>query len=417
MAFNLLEMLQSQVGGELIGQASKFLGESETNSAKAVGSIFPALLGSLAGKATTESGSRGVLDFLKVSNIDGSLLNQVGGLFAGGQATDNLMNSGGGVLKFLVGDKLGSIVDVISNLSGVKTGSSSSLLKMAAPVLMGFIAKYVKEKGLDATGLKNLMLSQRDFIAKSIPSALTSVLGLSNILGASPVSSRMNSGGSTPASSAGGNNLLKWLLPLVLLAGLAYFLGRKGCAKTTETPASSQTMADSARMAAEAMAARRKHIEDSIAATRSKYMLPGGLELNTLKGSFTDQIAGFFADSMKKLDPKMAFPFDAVNFKTGSDTLTMESSGQLDELANVLNAYPKAAIKVIGHTDNAGDAAKNRKLSDSRAKAVKAYLVGKGVAGKRIETAGMGSAVPVGDNNTEQGRAQNRRVEVYVTRK
>ena len=154
MAFNLLEMLQGQVGSELVGQASKFLGESESNTSKAVGSIFPALLGSLAGKATTESGSRGVLDFLKANNIEGSILNNLGGLFGGGQSTDSLMNSGGSVLKFLVGDKLGSIVDVISNLSGVKTGASSSLLKMAAPVLMGFIGKYIKEKALDATGLK-----------------------------------------------------------------------------------------------------------------------------------------------------------------------------------------------------------------------------------------------------------------------
>ncbi|MDZ4708792.1 MAG: OmpA family protein [Saprospiraceae bacterium] len=414
MAFNLLEMLQGQVGSELVGQASKFLGESESNTSRAVGSIFPALLGSLAGKATTESGSRGVLDFLKANNIDGNILNNLGGLFAGGQSTDSLMNSGGSVLKFLVGDKLGSIVDVISNLSGVKTGASSSLLKMAAPVLMGFIGKYIKEKALDATGLKNLFFSQRDFIAKSIPSALTSVLGLSNILGATQVNTKMSSGNSS--SSAGGNNLLKWLLPLILLAGLAYFLGRKGCAGKETAPASA-TMVDSAKIAQEAMAAEKKRIEDSIAASRSKFSLPGGIEINTRKGSFTDKFIRYFSDSTAKLDPKIAFAFDGVNFKAASDTLTMESSGQLDELASVMNVYPRVFIKVVGHTDNEGDANKNKKLSDSRAKSVKAYLIGKGIAGRRIETSGMGSLSPIGDNNTEAGKAQNRRVEVFITRK
>ncbi|MBP6796215.1 MAG: DUF937 domain-containing protein, partial [Saprospiraceae bacterium] len=109
MAINLLEMLQGQVGGELASQASKFLGESESNTSKAVGAILPTLLGALAGKASNESGSRGILDFLKSNNIDGSILGNLGGLFGGGQSTDNLMNSGGGILKFLLGDKLGSI--------------------------------------------------------------------------------------------------------------------------------------------------------------------------------------------------------------------------------------------------------------------------------------------------------------------
>jgi len=89
----------------------------------------------------------------------------------------------------------------------------------------------------------------------------------------------------------------------------------------------------------------------------------------------------------------------------------------LDELASVMNAYPKVYIKVVGHTDNEGDANKNKKLSDSRAKSVKAYLIGKGIVGRRIETAGMGSLSPIGDNNTEAGKAQNRRVEVIITRK
>ena len=71
---------------------------------------------------------------------------------------------------------------------------------------------------------------------------------------------------------------------------------------------------------------------DSIAATVSKFSLPGGVELNAKKGSFTDKIATYFSDANATLDPNMAFAFDGVNFKTGSDSLTAESSAQLDEL-------------------------------------------------------------------------------------
>lgn len=422
MAINLLEMLQGQVGGELASQASKFLGESESNTSKAVGAILPTLLGGLAGKASNESGARGILDFLKSNNIDGSILGNLGGLFGGGQSTDNLMNSGGGILKFLLGDKLGSIVDVISNVAGVKTGSSSSLLKMAAPLLMGFVGKYVKDKALDALGLKNLLGGQKEFISKGIPSALNSVLGLSNIGGATASSSAKMSTGSTSGNSGsmgGGNNLLKWLLPLLLLGALAWFLGRKGCNKPMDTAAVVTETVDAVKAKADSAQAAAKRIADSIAATISKFTLPGGAALEVKKGSFTDKIASFFSDSTAKIDPKgMGFAFDGVNFKTGSDSLTMESSGQLNELITVLNAFPKVSIKVVGHTDNAGNPAANLKLSDARAKAVKAYLVNTGkIAGVRVATAGMGDKQPIADNATDAGKAQNRRVEVLVTKK
>lgn len=422
MAINLLEMLQGQVGGELASQASRFLGESESNTSKAVGAILPTLIGGLASKASNESGARGVLDFLKSNNIDGSILGTLGGLFGGGQSTDNLMNSGAGILKFLLGDKLGSIVDVISNVAGIKTGSSSSLLKMAAPLLMGFVGKYVKDKAIDALGLKNLLGGQKDFISKGIPAALSTVLGLSNIGGTASSSNAKMSSGTSSGNSGGlgnGNNLLKWLLPLLLLGAIAWFLSRKSCNKATETPALVTETVDAAKAAADAAAAEQKRIADSIAATISKFTLPGGAALEVKKGGFTDKIASFFSDSTAKIDPKaMGFAFDGVNFKTGSDSLTMESSGQLNELISVLNAFPKVAIKVVGHTDNAGNPATNLKLSDARAKAVKAYLVNTGkIAGARIATAGMGDKQPIADNATDAGKAQNRRVEVLVTKK
>lgn len=423
MAINLLEMLQSQVGGELASQASKFLGESETSTGKAVGAILPSLLGGLMGKASNESGARGVLDFLKSNNIDGNILENLGGLFGGGQSTDNLLNSGGGILKYLVGDKLGSIVDLISNVAGVKTGSSSSLLKMAAPLLMGFVGKYVKDKALDALGLKNLMVGQKDIVAKALPAGLGNILGFANLGGTASASSAMKTaagGGSSSmgANGGGSNNLLKWLLPILLLGALAWFLGRKSCNKTMETPMVTETI-DAAKAAADSMAMEAKRIADSIAATVSRITLPGGSTFETKKGSFTDKIATFFSDAAAKLDPKgSAFTFDGVNFKTGSDSLTAESHNQLDQLASVLAAFPTVTIKVVGHTDNMGNAAANKKLSDSRAKSVKAYLVSMGkIAGSRIATAGMGQEQPIADNSTDEGKAKNRRVEVLVTKK
>ena len=82
-----------------------------------------------------------------------------------------------------------------------------------------------------------------------------------------------------------------------------------------------------------------------------------------------------------------------------------------------MTAYPNSAIRVEGHTDNTGNAAANKTLSEKRAASVKQTLMDKGIAGDRLESAGFGQESPIASNDTDEGRAQNRRVSVVITRK
>ena len=109
-----------------------------------------------------------------------------------------------------------------------------------------------------------------------------------------------------------------------------------------------------------------------------------------------------------------SFTFDELQFETGSATLTPTSSTQLAALAAVLKAYPSVAVSVGGHTDNTGDAAANKRLSAERAAAVKQALLGGGIAATRITDEGYGPEKPIASNDTEEGRAKNRRVELVV---
>jgi outer membrane protein OmpA-like peptidoglycan-associated protein len=86
----------------------------------------------------------------------------------------------------------------------------------------------------------------------------------------------------------------------------------------------------------------------------------------------------------------------------------------LDELVAYLNRKDDERIEIGGHTDNVGKPASNLKLSLDRANAVRDYLIGKGINPERLTAKGYGMTEPIAENNTEEGRAQNRRTEVKI---
>ena len=107
--------------------------------------------------------------------------------------------------------------------------------------------------------------------------------------------------------------------------------------------------------------------------------------------------------------------FDSgILFATNSSTLNTVSRSSLDKFATSLLNNPDTDVKIYGHTDSSGNDAINNPLSRRRAESVQNYLVSKGVSGGRMETQGFGSSQPVADNSTAAGKAQNRRVEVYI---
>ena len=103
-----------------------------------------------------------------------------------------------------------------------------------------------------------------------------------------------------------------------------------------------------------------------------------------------------------------------IEFESGSAILTDAGQQILDEMAIALNKVGAKKVKIIGHTDSSGDAAKNTLLSQERAVAVQTYLVGKSIAADRLSTEGKGSMQPVADNATAEGRRKNRRIEFEV---
>jgi len=105
---------------------------------------------------------------------------------------------------------------------------------------------------------------------------------------------------------------------------------------------------------------------------------------------------------------------DAVTFDFNSAALKSQFYPALDQVAGTMADYNQTVVEISGHTDSVGSDEYNQKLSEQRAASVSNYLVGKGLMRQRFEVVGMGERYPIASNDTDAGRAQNRRVEIRV---
>lgn len=160
---------------------------------------------------------------------------------------------------------------------------------------------------------------------------------------------------------------------------------------------------------------------------KAKILLPEGDTYEVKYRDFTEQVnysdvaipsePGAFSYQLAiKFEPEKVFTLKNVNFETGKANLTTGSYPALNELVELLKEKPTMTIEIAGHTDNVGNPQDNQVLSEERAKSVKQYLVTKGISATRLTSKGYGDTQPIADNGSEEGRKQNRRTEVRITK-
>lgn len=400
MSFSLLDSVKGLITPDLISSAASSLGENSGGISKALEGAVPALLSSVISKSATDSS--GVLDMVKQAAGSG-VLDNIGGLIGGGNSS--MMNLGSSLLSGLFGGKSNMLTNLISSFAGIKPSSSTSLLSSLAPLALGVIGKHVISNGLDARGLGNLLSSQKDAVTKALPGGLN----LSSILGeAAPRVQAVRE----PEPSSG---LPKWLLPLLLVvagAALLFYLFRscnapKADAAVTDTTAV-VTPAPEPAVVAPPVAARESF----------KVELPNGTMLDAYKGGIEDKLVAYLKDGGAAISKELWFDFDNLNFNTGTAEITAESQAQINNIAAILKAFPKAKIKIGGYTDKTGDDAANMKLSKDRADAVKAALNTAGVGKQVTDAEGYGSQfAKAAADAPESDRVLDRHVSVSVREK
>ena len=377
MAGNLLELISGYLTPSIVSKMAGIVGESPALTQKAVDVAVPTLAGAACNQASTPSGASSLLSSLSPSKLDSGIVSNFANYLTGGATTQNLMSAGENLLLGLLGGNLGKVAGSIAGASGISTTGASALLSLIAPLFFGALGKEVSDRGLSGSGLSALLSSHRDTIQRLAPASLASALGVSSmdrLCGApAPVEA--------PMAYVEPTRSRKWLWALPLLALLFLIPRARSCSRTP--------------------------------ATTARITLPCGTVLNVEPGSFNHQLASFMLKGSDSELPK-DIVFDHLNFDSATTRLTPESDPTVSNLVAIMKCYPAMKVRLEGYTDSTGDPVANKQLSLNRANAISALLAQDGIDPSRISTDGWGDEKPIASNDTEEGRARNRRTELVV---
>jgi OmpA-OmpF porin, OOP family len=465
MAVNVLTYLKDQFGPTVIEQLSTQLGEIPANVRVAVNGALPVVLGALAQQAQSGSWTAGLLKTLhsEVHSVTENPLD-IGQVTDTQAETQTAFATGRGFLERVLGSNTGAVADGLSRFSGIKPDSAMTVLGLGGSALMGLLARQTKVNGMTTDNLQTLLAGQADTIRQALPPGLTSVgalLGLDKLQ--TPTGKLAGQGltnfSGTPlnpdipkspeADRVRENN--RFLIPILIAVGLlvmALLLEKcrepqtstAGILTDTTKAVEPDAVEDTSAATKQAIKESGGSMMDTVGVLGMKkpataegsetkvssetataettpevqLTLPGGRKIGVGQNMFNYNIATFLAGKPKDLN--RTFTFDNLTFDTGSARITARSQPNVTDLMEVMRAYPTLNIRIEGHTDNTGDAAKNQKLSADRAAAVKAALVTQGISAGRINTQGFGADKPAAPNNTDAGRQKNRRIDVVITK-
>ena len=441
MAINLLETLKSKLGYALAEHSANFFGEEQANTGKAVDGTFAAILAGMIQRVSYDKGAKDLHKILKKESYRDYDIEDI--FTRSPQTVNGLVNRGQHFLPSIYPGKLREATNSVAADSGVKKVTSSKMMKICAPMLLSTLAKEVQEGNLDINGMKSLLNAQKSAVESGVPKGFIEEAELSAFGWTKkevvveekpkkvkkekkekvvkeavvekaaekkiPVTDAVAPVGQAASS---GFSFLKWAIPfLLILLGLWYLLTRvMGCGAVTDKVAT--TVAAPVEKVTEVV----KEAPAAITNVFGKVNNAAMGALNSIKfaaGSAGDQMMSFIKGGASG-DGR--FRFNNLNFASGSAVIDGESGLEVDNLSAILKAYEDVKVSIEGYTDSKGNPDSNVTLSQQRAEAVRTRLIAAGIADSRITTQGFGAANPVADNETAEGRAQNRRIEVVIVK-
>lgn len=393
---SIVDLVSGALRGSPLDRLSSRLDESPEVVERGVEHATPLLVASFAKRAQSEQGAEYLVSRVRDDSQPQLEPSELGQVLSDPAAIQRTTQSSGGFLGGFFGNELNTILDMVTSASGLKRSSASTLVGLIAPLVLGWIGRNVKSRGLSAHGLSQWLADEGEKVSARVPAGFSSMFA-SGAGGPAPHETSAPRVGHAeiersrqPTARKASAYGLPWLL--VTLAALALVLVwglRRGARDVAAPPIS---------VAPEAERSERQPV--------------AGTDLLVLRDD-ARQLQAFFQEEQGSVPQR--FVLEGLDLDTASADIA--SNAMLDAAARTLAANPNARARLEGHTDNRGDEQQNQSLSQRRAEAVRSYLVRQGVRETQLSAVGMAARHPIADNDTPEGRAQNRRVELVVVQR
>jgi len=402
MSDSMFASLLNTLDKHTVGGVAHAIGQPEESVSHGMETSIAALLGGMASKSQDTGILQKVLDTVSGTGGDISWSQMANAVT---NPTSSVMTAGKRVLSTLFGNKETAIVNGISRSSGLTTpGSALSLLSMCAPVVMSFLTRKMRDGGLSINNLGNMLQRESGVIRNALPASINDVFWPGTATAAAPGATTTREDVSpviaqTVRQERSHSSWLPALALAIIGLGFLWFLTH----------------------------ARRPPVNVAVIphGTANRIAVPPGptttvnavctvpADMNLPAGGVAARMLAYVRNPGDGSAAPTWFNADQLQFDTAKTGL--RSDAQLANIAAVMKACPKTHLTIAGYTDNVGTDAANQKLSTNRANTVASQLVADGVSRDRITCEGYGDKDPIADNDTEDGRAQNRRVAMQLT--
>jgi OmpA-OmpF porin, OOP family len=401
---DILGLIKDKLTDSVIEKVSGFLGEHPDKIGPALNSAVPIVMGGIIRSASTEEGAGKVMDVLKDGGHTGEILDDLPSLLGNFDKTQLLITIGSNIFNHFSGNKGNAIVEKLSSLNGIRKTSASSLVGLAAPLVLGALGKVVGKEGLGVSGLTKLLGEQRETVFGALPPAIANQLNFKSA--ATPIAvTKEEKPNEEKKPSTSGSSFPSWipwlLISLLFLGVLGYFWKyRKQPIKSPETPIvgvlpkqDSTYVSDSTFVAlpldtsSTVLPTETPKVEETKPIEKvekgvkkeEKVVKTPPIEKKVVEKPKTDIFDNNSSTASVSEQLKSSQSWIGLNTDFRKNSAEISSKGQLEDVAKYLKSNRKAKATIAGGSESKGGT-----IAEDRAYAVREALFEKGVSESQL---------------------------------
>jgi len=438
---NLLDSVKGVMTNAVVDKAASVLGIENGMMKSAMKLAIPAIIGGLINKGSSESGAGGLIDLFKKGGFGDDNNGDLVGVLGDEAKRGGMLETGADLLGTIFGNNKSGVLDMIIKSTGIGKSKGSSILSFLAPIVVNKLAGIVFGKNMSASGLSKYLQDQKSEIMGKVPGMSSLLVGSTAV---NETVSAVSSSNNTEDDSGGGMGFMKYLLPILIIAGLAYWWMNRDKEVVQETDKDEMPADQASNNNEERTTINTEKISKDVDNTspssynlnsngdvlngngavifatgsyefdqdgnlvdkrNKRIILPAGsitkdlaTELRALFSETTavslEDMQTLFGNMILKKSNVTSYALTNIEFNKDDHKISNFSKAEIMGLAGALKENVNGEIEVQVYTADGKDDKESRSLSDTRANVIRDMLVTLGVDENQISAKGMGTSDP-----------------------